>query len=156
MGIYKLASDIKKMAIMTPNVAMASFGDISLYDNKSIILYPYVNIDIINDIVDGNANCTYKFAIYVIDRNDEYEAYNKCELILDELMQKLQIENYNTNFIHKDFQDQVIGVYTELSYEDTIGLSCQYYEYGALITEEELPIDQYITTNNNKLISKEN
>lgn len=155
MGIYKLASDIKKMAMTVPNVAMASFGDISLYDNKSIIAYPYVNIDVVNDSITNNANSTYKLAIYILDRNDEYTAYNKCELILDELMLKLDVPNYTVTFVHKDYQDQVMGVYSEINYDDQVGLSCQFYEEGALITELVLPIDQYLTTTEDQLILKE-
>lgn len=156
MGIYKLSTDIKKMAMTVPNVAMASFGDISLYDNKPIIAYPYVNIDIINDTINFNTNSKYLFRLYVVDRNEPFVAYNKCEKIIDELMLKLDIPNYTCNFFSLDFQDQVNGLYVDINYDDTINLSCQFYESGAFITEEVLPIDEYIVTEENQKITEEN
>ena len=43
MSLITTVDNIKTLAINTPTVSMSSFGDISLYDNKSIIKYPYVN-----------------------------------------------------------------------------------------------------------------
>lgn len=152
MGIYKLSTDIKKMAMTLPNVAMASFGDISLYDNKSIILYPYVNIDVVSDNISNNSNSDYILRLYVVDRNEPYVAYNKCELILDELMLKLEVQNYTVTYFTLNFKDQVNGVYTDFNYEENIGLSCQYLEDGYLVSENKFPEDEYIITNNEEKI----
>jgi len=152
MGIYKLSTDIKKMAMTLPSVSMASFGDISLYDNKSTILYPYVNTDVITDDISNNSNSEYLIRIYILDRNEPYVAYSKCEQILDELMLKLDIPNYSVNFFTLNFKDQVNGVYTDVNYDETIGLSCQYLEDGFLISENNYPEDEFIITNNEEKI----
>lgn len=117
MGIVEIVNNIKVTSMSIPTCNMASFGDISLYDNKATIKYPYVNIDVVNNNVVNNSNKKYTFRIYICDRNEPYLAYNKCELILDTLMNKLQIENYTTSYFTLNFQDVVNGIYADVNYE---------------------------------------
>lgn len=124
MGIYKVANDLKGVAMSMPTVAMASFGDISLYDNKSTIFYPYVNIDVVTDDVAGNGVGTYRLRIYVADRNEPFVAYNKCELILDNFMRTIEVQNYQINYFTLEFQDVVNGVYADIEYDESFNLNC--------------------------------
>lgn len=124
MGIIEVVNNIKINAMSIPTANMASFGDISLYDNKATIKYPYVNIDVVNNKVTNNSNKTYTFRIYVCDRNEPYVAYNKAELILDSLLNQLQIENYSTNYFTLNFQDIVNGVWADIIFESNVDLAC--------------------------------
>lgn len=124
MGIYKSSITIKDEAIRLQGINMASFGDIKLYDNKKSIQYPYVNIDVINSKTVNNAAKFHTVRIYICDRNVPYIAYNKCDLLLDELMLLLEISNYTTNYFNLDFKDQVNGVYTDIVFESDVNLKC--------------------------------
>lgn len=124
MGIYKSSITIKDEAIRLQGINMASFGDIRLYDNKKSIQYPYVNIDVINSKTVNNAAKFHTVRIYICDRNVPYIAYNKCDLLLDELMLLLEISNYTTNYFNLDFKDQVNGVYTDIVFESDVNLKC--------------------------------
>lgn len=137
MGIYNIVTGIKKMSMNIPICNMASFGDISLYDNKATILYPYVNIDIVNNQVFNNGVKRYIFRIYVVDRNEPYVAYNKTELILDNLMMKMGVQNYTTNYFTLDYQDLVNGVYTDVLIDSEIGLTCMNYNDSYLVQQED-------------------
>jgi hypothetical protein len=66
--IHKYADNLKILAINTPLCNMASFGDIQLYNYKSTIKYPYVNIDVVNSVNRGGGK-TYTLRVYVCDRN---------------------------------------------------------------------------------------
>lgn len=127
MGIYKLFNDIKTVAIQIPNVAMSAFGDILLYGEKKDIYYPYVNVDILKNNVSNNIVGQYGVRVYVLDRNDVFEAYNKTELILDELMNKLGVKNYNVNYFTLDYKDQINGIYTDITYDDIIKIDCNFF-----------------------------
>ena len=124
MSLIRTVDNIKILAINTPTVSMSSFGDISLYDNKSIIKYPYVNIDVVSNDVVSNNNKTYTFRIYVCDKNEPYIAYNKCELILDTLLNNLEVSNYKTNYFTLSFKDMINGIFADVTVDSTINLSC--------------------------------
>lgn len=124
MGVYNLSNTIKTQSMRLVGVNMASFGDIRLYDNKKSIQYPYVNIDVVNSKTVNNAAKFHTVRIYICDRNVPYIAYNKCDLLLDELMLLLEISNYTTNYFNLDFKDQVNGVYTDIVFESDVNLKC--------------------------------
>lgn len=124
MGIYKLVNYIKDKAMKINGVNMASFGDIQLYNNKSIIAYPYVNIDIRTDNVINNSSDKYIFNIYVVDRNEPFIAYNKCELILDNLMSQLEIPNYTINYFTLNYNDLVNGISVSIDVDEITNLNC--------------------------------
>ena len=124
MSLITTIDNIKTLAINTPTVSMGSFGDISLYDNKSIIKYPYVNIDVVSNDVANNNNKSYTFRIYVCDKNEPYIAYNKCELILDTLLNSLEVSDYKTNYFTLSFKDMINGIFTDITVESNINLSC--------------------------------
>lgn len=143
--IHKLADKLKLISINTPMVQMASFGDISLYNNKPTIKYPYVNIDVVNSQkVSGIKNYTIRF--YVCDRNEPYVAYNKAETILDSIMNNIDVdvENYTTNYFNLDFQDDVNGVWCDATIQMRLELDCSNY-----IPEDE---SEYILQENGDLI----
>lgn len=142
--IHKIADNLKLIAINTPMCNMASFGDISLYDHKATIKYPYVNIDVVNSSNRGGAK-TYTLRVYVCDRNEPYVAYNKCESILDSFMHdtEIQMENYTTNFFTLDFQDSVNGVWSDVQLSYAQENDC--YNIPAVG-------DQYILMENGDLI----
>lgn len=124
MGLYSTVNDLKIVAINTWTCNMASFGDISEYDNKTTIAYPYVNIDVVTGAVTNNGAKEYTFRIYVCDRNEPYIAYNKAELILDTMMHTLDIPNYTINYFTLDFKDVVNGIYADIQLQSKIDLSC--------------------------------
>ena len=130
MSLITTVDNIKTLAINTPTVSMSSFGDISLYDNKSIIKYPYVNIDVVSNDVANNNNKSYTFRIYVCDKNEPYIAYNKCELILDTLLNSLEVSDYKTNYFTLSFKDMINGIFADITVESNINLSC-------IISEED-------------------
>lgn len=111
MGIYSITNKLKEVAINTPMVNMAMFGDIMDYDDKADIKYPYVNIDVVSANVVNYAQ-TYTFRIYVCDRNAPYIAYNKTEAIINTFLKNNEInaERYTINYFTLDFKDQVHGV----------------------------------------------
>lgn len=123
--ITRVIDKLKIYAINTPMVNQASFGDISLYNHKTTIKYPYINFDVINS-TNRNGIKTYKFRIYVCDRNEPLTAYNKTEVILDTLLNniELQITNYVTNYFTLNFQDVVNGVFVDIDYEEQQQLEC--------------------------------
>lgn len=124
MGIYNLANKIKKAAMHTPMVSMASFGNISEYDNKKTIAYPYINVDVNTNMVKNNSVGTYSIRIECVDRNEPFEAYNKCETILDTLMNTLEIKAYTIDYFTLNYQDMVNGCYVVLEYTDKLELKC--------------------------------
>lgn len=154
MGVFNVATGIKKLAMSIPMCSMASFGDISLFNNKATIAYPFVNIDVISNLVVNNSLNTYTLRMYACDRNPEvYIAYNKAELVLDSLMMRLDIQNYTTNYFSLDFKDVVNGVYTDIKFDSILLLNCAKYYDGFLLQEEAqwyilTEEDDYIEINN--------
>lgn len=147
MGIVEIVNKLKVDAMSIPTTNMASFGDISLYDNKATIRYPYVNIDVVNSNVINNSNKKYTFRIYVCDRNEPYLAYNKCELILDTLLNQLDISNYTVNYFTLNFQDVVNGIYADITFEANVDLICAVLpsgEKGYIILENSDFVRYYL------------
>jgi hypothetical protein len=122
--IFKLINDLKIQAINTMMCSMASFGDISLYDDKSTIAYPYINFDVVTSFVTKSSLKTYTIRVYVCDRNEPYIAYNKAEMILDTLMNTIDVAGYTTNYFTLNFKDQVNGVWADFQIEDIIEFMC--------------------------------
>jgi len=115
-----LIDKIKFQSISHPLVNMASVGDISIFDNKATIAYPYVNLDVINCYKKDFLK-TYTIRMYVCDRNEPYMAYNKTELILTEVLEQLEISDLTINYFNNDFQDCVNGVYADVQFEIPVG-----------------------------------
>lgn len=152
MGIFQTINDLKASAMLIKGVNMASYGDISLYDNKTDIMYPYVNFDIVNSRVSNNCNKQYTFRIYVMDRNVPFVAYNKCELILKELSNKLDVSNYLINYFTLDYKDLVNGVFADITIDTNIDLSCIKQiitEITYIILENSDYINQYYLSTEN-------
>lgn len=122
--IQALIDKIKFQSISHPLVNMASVGDISIFDNKATIAYPYVNLDVVSCLRKDFIK-TYTIRIYVCDRNEPYIAYNKTELILTEILEQLDIFNININFFNNDFQDIVNGVYADVQFQVPIGCAIE-------------------------------
>lgn len=120
--IQALVDKVKFQSISHPLVNMASVGDISIFDNKATIAYPYVNVDVIS-CLRNNFLKTYTLRLYVCDRNEPYIAYNKTELILTEIIEQLEIFNLNIQYFNNDFQDIVNGVYADVQFQVPIGCS---------------------------------
>lgn len=117
MGIYKIINELKDIAISSTTVSDANYGDISLYDNKTNIKYPYVNFDVINTRVQDSI-LFYNIRIYVMDRNEPYIAYNKTELILNTILKNILIDanTYTVNYFTLNFKDLVNGCWTDFEY----------------------------------------
>lgn len=122
--INALVDKIKFQGISHPLVNMASVGDISLFDNKATIAYPYVNVDVV-ECLRKDFLKTYTIRIYVCDRNEPYIAYNKTELILTEMLEQLDIFDLNIKYFNNDFQDIVNGVYVDVQFQVPIGCSTE-------------------------------
>ena len=122
--VQSAADKIKLEAINHPMVNMSSIGDIGLYDSKATILYPYVNIDVLQNEATLDLY-KYTFRVYVCDRNQPYVAYNKTEMILSDLMRSMEIEKYNMNFFNLDFQDSVNGCYADVQFEYAAGCGAE-------------------------------
>lgn len=121
--IYQTANTYKYIAIQQPMVNMASFGALELYDNKSNIRYPYVNFDVVSaQIINGIKR--YVFRIYVCDRNEPYIAYNKTELILDNILRQIDVPSYTVNYFNLNFQDVVNGVWADFVIDIPRGNEC--------------------------------
>lgn len=118
--LQSIIDRIKFQSISHPLVNMASVGDISIFDNKATIAYPYVNVDVVS-CVRKDFLKTYTLRIYVCDRNEPYIAYNKTELIISEILEQLDIFNVTIQYFNNDFQDIVNGVYADITYQLPIG-----------------------------------
>ena len=129
-----LVDKVKFQAISHPLVNMASVGDISLFDNKATIAYPYVNVDVVNCLRKDFLK-TYTLRIYVCDRNEPYIAYNKTELILTEILEQLDIFDVTINYFNNDFQDIVNGVYADIQFQVPIGCSTEIIFDYSLFTD---------------------
>lgn len=135
--ILPLIEKLKYNAIRNPLVNMSSFGDIQLYNNKSTIAYPYVNWDVVSANV-FNQIKTYTIRIYVCDRNlSPYNAYNKTETILDDLLQELEIYKYNVQYFTLNYGDVVDGVYADLQIDTKMEGNCVYQSlFSHMLLEE--------------------
>lgn len=122
--IKALSDKIKFEAISHPLVNMSSVGDLTLFDHKPTIMYPYVNVDVVSNTIVGSLK-TYVLRIYVCDRNEPYIAYNKTELIITDIMQSLEVDNYTINYFNNDFQDVVNGVYADVAFQVPMGCSAE-------------------------------
>jgi len=123
--IYSLIQKAKFQAIKHPFVNMSSFGSLELYDNKATIAYPYVNFDIVSSNV-VNYLKTYTIRMYVCDRNEPYIAYNKSEVIADDILKSLDIDRYLINYFTLEFQDITNGVWTDFEIQVPLEGSCTY------------------------------
>lgn len=123
--IAKVIDDLKITAMNTPLVNMVSFGQLSLYNEKKTIKYPYVNIDIVNANKSGGVK-NYKFRIYVCDRNDVVTAYNKTELILDQILnsENYYTKDYSVNYFTEEFKDITSGVFVDVDVEEDMITEC--------------------------------
>ena len=139
MSIVKISNDLKVLAINVQLVNQASFGDIQEYNNKATIMYPYVNFDVVSCTKRGGSK-VYTFRIYVCDRNTPYAAYNKTELILNNILNNhlLQIETYTANYFSFDFKDNVHGVWADFQLEIALNYECSSEdgEYNLLLEDK--------------------
>lgn len=127
--IAKVIDDLKISAMNTPLVNMVSFGALSLFNEKKTIKYPYVNIDVINSSVE-NYSKKHNFRIYVCDRNDTVTAFNKTELILDQLLksEEYYTTNYTVNYFTEEFKDVTSGVFVDVLIEEDMITECNLTE----------------------------
>lgn len=123
--IAKVIDDLKITAMNTPLVNMVAFGQLSLFAEKKTIKYPYVNLDIVNANISGGSK-KYKIRIYVCDRNDIITAFNKTELILDQILKSelYYTQNYTVNYFTEEFKDITSGVFVDIDIEDDILSHC--------------------------------
>ena len=110
--ILNIVNNLKLAAINSPMCNQSSFGDITLYDNKSDIKYPYCNIDVVSGFV-SDFSIEYTIRLYVCDRNEPYIAYNKTEQILTQILvtKGTDLSNHEIVSIYisnKDFYDKLI------------------------------------------------
>lgn len=152
--IYPVINQIKAVAIQDPLVNMASYGDIQLYNNKSTVKYPYVNLDIVSTNKVGGSK-KYTIRVYVVDRQyDVTVAHNKCELILEQLMKNLEIDKYTINYVVEEFNDIASGVWCDINYEIGTSLGCSFNQlFDSFILLEQ---GGYIMTEEGDLIMLEN
>lgn len=144
MGIYELVKYIKRKAIELPMCNYSDFGDLSLYEEKEV-LYPLINIDIVNSKVVDNSTKAYTFRIYSMDRNQPYIAYNKCEDLLITLMNQLTITDFTSTFFTLNFKDVINGCYCDVTFTTPIGLECIFSEEtGYFILENGDFIKHYL------------
>jgi hypothetical protein len=143
MGIYKTINNLKVDAGTINSIKSVGIGSIQLYNEKSDIEYPYCNFDIISSKTIGNFVKEYSIRVYVIDRNEPYIAFNKCELALKTLMDYIQLESFVINYFTLDFKDNVNGVYADIIVDGSNHLQCINYDEKG-----------YITLENGDLISK--
>lgn len=120
MRVYQLVNKIKSEAMKLKIVSMSCYGDINLYDNKKTILYPYVNVEVLNNRIINNSIGNYTLRIHVVDRNEPFVAYNKCESIIDTLMYNLEVYNYTINYFTLNYQDLVNGVFIDINYDTNL------------------------------------
>lgn len=151
--VYPLINKAKYQAIRHPLVNMSSFGSLELYDNKATIKYPYVNFDIVNSSV-VNYLKTYTIRMYVCDRNEPYIAYNKSEVIADDILKSLDIDNYVINYFTLEFKDVTNGVWADFQIQVPLKGSCTYDSLfnDSLLLEN----DNFILQENGDLITLNN
>lgn len=129
MGIYQIAATIKSEAMRLQMVNSATFGNIADIMNRKTTYYPCVNIDAVSSETINNSVKKNVIRIYCIDRNTNYIAFSKTELIIDELMNLIEIPNYKIqyfDFTNSEFnnQDLVAGVFVDITFESELHLKC--------------------------------
>lgn len=145
MGVYNIINKLKINALTVQGVNSVEYGDIQLYNNKADIEYPYINFDILSSNVIGNGAKTYIIRAYFIDRNEPYEAYSKTEDISDNFMDKLEIQNYITNYFTMEFNDNVSGVFIDIQFESILSIDCiPYTGIGYVILENGDFLNKYL------------
>lgn len=123
MQLIELINNIIEISKNNTTCNQALFGDIRLYDDMEV-LYPLINIDIVKSKVTNNCK-TYTFRIYAIDKNiNPYIAYNKCELLLNQILGECEIYNFLINYFDLDYKDQVSGTYTDIQYSIKMNTEC--------------------------------
>lgn len=122
--ILPVFENIQQKVISHPLVNMCSYGDISLYNNKKTIKYPFVNLDIVSSQNFNNIS-SYTIRMYVCDRNKTpFIAYNKCETIAVQIMQNFENYNFKINYFTLDFGDVVDGVFIDFVIETPSNFDC--------------------------------
>jgi len=131
-------------AIKHPLVSMSSFGSLELFDNKATILYPYVNFDIVSSGV-VNYLKTYTIRMYVCDRNEPYIAYNKTEVIADDILKAIDIDQYVINYFTLEFKDVTNGVWADFQIQVPLEGSCTYdslFDSSVLLEDDNFVLQE--------------
>ena len=154
MGVYELSNNLVTLALGTETVNGAAYGEISLYDNHSTIEYPYVNFDIVTSRVNNDSNI-FTFKIMVMDRNEPYIAYNKTELILNNILKyyNLEINSYVINYFTLDYKDMINGCSADFNISTLANFNCliDILDGNYIITEDG---DFIVTEDNDKIITE--
>lgn len=124
MTLSDVVTKLEFNASQISNCSMVGIGDIRLFDDKASTMYPYINLDIISDEVFNGSIKAWKFRIYAVDRNEPYLAYNKCELMIGELLNQMEILDYTLNYITLNYQDLIHGVFTDVSFDASLTVNC--------------------------------
>ena len=148
--IIHAINNIKQAALEHPLVNHICFGPLEEYDEKTTILYPYVNVDIVTCNIQ-NTSEKHLFRLYVMDRNNLVEAYNKSELILTDILTKLDIREYTINYFNYGFKDIVHGVYADIEFEGIVSGDCSGFSYNSIYDTTG-----FILTESGDLIRSEN
>lgn len=115
--LYNLLENLKITAIQHPLVQMSAIDDLIEYQNRPV-RYPFVNINIVDSNV-TNGLKRYNVRIYVLDiQRNVNVAWNKCELILEDILKQNGFKNYNIFYFKDDFKDIVSGCYCDIKYEN--------------------------------------
>lgn len=153
MGVISTINKIKFECTKHPMVNMASVGDISLYEDKATIKYPYINLDVVNTSIRDYVQ-TYTFRIYVCDRNNPYIAYNKCEVIMNNILKAIDIQSYTIEFFTLNFADIVNGCFTDFQIQVPLEGSCTYDSlFNSFLLLED---SEFIMLESGDLIRKNN
>lgn len=152
--IYKEIQIIKQKAIRLQGINMSTFGAIQEIDDKKSIFYPLCNVDVVKGQTINNSVQKHTVRIYIMDRNSPFIAYNKCELLMNELMLLLEIPTFTINYFNYNYSDfefknsnRVNGVYCDVEIESEIQLKCIYDEDNRfIITEESDYVKSYLLT----------
>ena len=147
--IIHAINNIKQAALEHSLVNHICFGPLEEYDEKTTILYPYINRDIVSCYIQ-NTSEKHLFRLYVMDRNNLVEAYNKSELILTDILTRLDISEYTINYFNYGFKDVVHGVYADIEFEGIVSGDCTENSYNSVYD-----IEGFILMENNDLIRDE-
>lgn len=115
--LYNLLDNLKITAIQHPLVQMSAIDDLVEYQNRPV-RYPFVNINVVDSNV-TNGLKKYNVRIYVLDRQKNVNvAWNKTEIILEDILKQAGFKNYNIYYFKDDFNDIVSGCYCDIKYEN--------------------------------------
>ena len=130
--VVNVSDYIRHSAMESPLLMSAYVGEMPIPDNSANVKYPYLNVDTIKCKRDEYSKW-YTFRLYFCDRNDDYIAYSKSEQLAIQLMDKLEISDYEYNFFRNDFQDNVHGVWLDITLQvDTDCYELPNYEFTNL------------------------